>query len=143
MEHHRDGQVSDSIIYASESIYKPEMEEQIQAILRDTDILVLPYRSMKGTIDPPLLLSEGMASGCAILTRPVGNVLTIYGESPFVICEDNFVEQAMKLIGRIQENHGLLETDWRRINRQTVKLDFSEEAIIDKFIRALKSSQTT
>ena len=65
--------------------YTPEVDENMGRRLRDTDILVLPYQRISSTMDTPLLLTEGMASLCAVATRPLGDIPSIYGSGPFII----------------------------------------------------------
>jgi len=96
--------------------------------LRDTDILVLPYRSMAGTIDPPLLLLEAMAAGCACLTCPVGNVAEIYGESPFII-RGNFVPQTMDMVQAVLSDQTVLERERERVKRRILELNCATSTI--------------
>jgi len=104
--------------------------------LRDTDILVLPYRSMAGTIDPPLLLLEAMAAGCACLTCPVGNVPEIYGESPFII-RGSFVSQAATLVQRVLACRDLLHHEQDRVRARILELDCSTPAVCGRLAEQL------
>jgi len=84
------------------------------------------------------LLLEGMVSSCVVLTRPVGNVPAIYGESPFVIKGKKFVEQTLELIRRVRKSPGIIRSERERVEERAKELQFSQEAITRNFLEALK-----
>jgi len=49
------------------------MEESILP-LRNFEILFLPYQKLLPTLDTPLLVLEGLAAGCKIITSDIGNL---------------------------------------------------------------------
>lgn len=65
--------------------WNPTIDESLQEILKETDIVLLPYVNFKGTIEPPLLLLESMAASCVVFTIDISSVKSIYGESPYLI----------------------------------------------------------
>ena len=93
----------------------PKMDEHVIELLQKTDILILPYPNLLGTMDPPLLVLEGMACGCAVLTTDVGSVKEFYGDSIFINDHDMFVEKSHKLITQILIDKRVLEIEQERI----------------------------
>ncbi|MFZ2197716.1 MAG: glycosyltransferase [Thermodesulfovibrionales bacterium] len=65
--------------------YSLEVEETARRLLRETDILFLPYDRLSSTVDTPLLLLEGMAHLCIVVTRPLGSMPDVYGTSEFML----------------------------------------------------------
>jgi len=120
-------------------LYDPQGEERIREILRRTDVLLLPYQSMSGTIDPPLLLLEGMAAGCGIITRPAGQVGYVYGtDTPFVIKDGDYVGQATGLIESMRKDPTILAAEKRRIHDRMRDLPFESSHVIEQFVRAIE-----
>ena len=115
--------------------YLPEIEEMIRNVLKNTDILILPYKRLSSTIDTPLTLLEAMASLCVVITKPFGNIPDIYGKSKFLISPENFVQDAIKLLNNISQEN-LVEERYR-IYEQNKKLNFSTSSIGEKFINAI------
>jgi len=68
--------------------YSPQEEELLIDRLRETDILVLPYENLRKTIDIPLLILEGLASGCLVISTDLGDIPKIIGERGLT-CKDN------------------------------------------------------
>lgn len=60
--------------------YSPQGEELLLNRLRETDILVLPYENLRGTIDIPFLVLEGLAAGCLVISTDIGDVSEIIGK---------------------------------------------------------------
>ena len=119
--------------------YTPAIDEKVCTILKETDIFVQPYRTLESTVDTPLLLLEAMASLCAVMTRPVGDVERIYGESPFLIRGDSFVDSAMELLeglepGKMREK--VLE-ERVRLYERVHSLGCNVEEVIERFLRSL------
>ena len=100
-------------------------------ILRDTDILLLPYQKLSSTIDTPVLLLEGMASLCAILTRPLGDIPEIYGASRLLLSEPAAAAPI------ILESRDFLEEERQRIRRRNQELGFGLDQILNQFIQAI------
>ncbi len=118
--------------------WSEKCDDSIIATLQKTDILVLPYVSLEGTMDPPLLVLEGMASNCAILSKDVGGVLEAYGESEFIIKGENFTKDAMNIIEKCINENGYLYTERTRANKKIRSMNLSSttvaKTIIEKYI---------
>jgi glycosyltransferase involved in cell wall biosynthesis len=114
--------------------YTPEVDTNLARILHDTDILILPYQKLSSTIDTPVLLLEGMASLCAVMTKPLGDVPSLYGPSPFIL--KGPVEMA-RMVKQLQNSPELLIKERRRIFQRNAELDFSTAQVTARFIRAL------
>lgn len=126
-------QCSINYIDTDQAKYSVEIEDRLRCALRETDILVLPYRDLGSTIDTPMLLLEGMASLCAIVTRRLGDIPKIYGESEFVIGKD---DELARMVLLLLEKGGfkkrlLAERD--RLYRRMADMRFSAEEIAREF----------
>ncbi len=78
--------------------WSAQLDEAAALRLRETDILILPYARLSSTVDMPLLLLEGMAAGCAVLTKPLGDIPAVYGSSPFLVTAQDFVPEAARFV---------------------------------------------
>lgn len=64
--------------------YSTAAEKQLRDFLSKTDILLLPYTNLKGTLDLPLLLLEGLAAGCVVISTDVGDMVEIIGSDALI-----------------------------------------------------------
>jgi|GEM_PF-3551796 len=55
--------------------------------LHRCDILLLPYQNMTPTVDLPLIVLEGLASGCKVVTSRIGDLPNLRGN---IRCVDDF-----------------------------------------------------
>lgn len=115
--------------------YSPSVEDFVRLVLKETDIFIQPYQKLSSTIDTPLLLLEAMASLCAIITKPFGNIPGIYGESKFLVCEKNFISNVIGLLESISLDEITKERE--RIYGQNKRLNFKADAIARRFIDAI------
>lgn len=117
--------------------WSPEVEKRAAQILRNTDILILPYKRLSSTIDMPLLLLEGMAANCCVITKPLGDIPAVYGDSPFILPQQDFVHRAVELIKQAKNSHNMLEEERKRIATQTAKWDFCTSSVTKKLLKFL------
>ena len=115
--------------------YSPEVEGFARGVLKETDIFILPYQRLSSTIDTPLLLLEAMASLCAVITKPFGNIPQIYGESKFLVPEKNFISCVINLLKSISVDEILKERE--RLYEQNKRLNFKADRIARRFIDAI------
>ena len=115
--------------------YSQAVEDNLRKVLRETDVLFLPYDKLSSTVDMPLLLLEGMASLCCVITKPFGNIPEIYGESRFIVPEKNFISRVVSLLEKISIDEILEERE--RVYMQNKKLNFKEEEVAKQFIRVI------
>jgi len=78
--------------------WNPQVDEKLNKILQETDILLLPYRKLSSTVDTPLLLLEGMANLCAIISPNLGDIHHLYGTSIFNLADKWRPDIVLKLI---------------------------------------------
>lgn len=119
--------------------YTPEVDEWVREELRATDVFVQPYRTLDSTVDTPLLLLESMASLCAVLTRPVGDVGNLYGDSEFVIDgpRSRFAEGAVAALRSASADDVLAER--KRVADKRRTMQFATAEVADRFLDALES----
>lgn len=79
-------------------------------LLRKTDVLILPYKNMKGTMDPPYLVLEGMATRCVVITTDLGSINDFLCDSSQVLTDLDFVQSATQTIRTLLNDRDLL---WR------------------------------
>ncbi len=115
--------------------YSPQVEVFVREVLKETDILIQPYRRLSSTIDTPLLLLEGMASLCAVLTKPFGNIPDIYGNSKFIVAEKRFVNNAINLLKDLTMDDIVKERE--RLYDNNLKLDFDADNSAGLFLKGL------
>lgn len=111
--------------------WSTEMDKDVVKLLQETDILILPYHNLKGTMDPPLLVLEGMACGCLILTVDVGSVKEFYGESPFILNQNSFVDKAYDIINKILTNKNILKAEQERIAKKVKSLQLNTKSAVN------------
>lgn len=114
--------------------YSHVKEDKLRLLLRETDILLLPYRQLSSTIDTPLLILEGMASLCAVVTQSFGDIPSLYGPSPFLLAGSDSVDKAVQ---QIQNAKSLLVEERQRIHKRNQKLVFEVKQITSLFIKSL------
>lgn len=116
-------------IHEDNNRWSESTDEKLIRTLKETDILLLPYRSLRTTIDVPLLLLEGMAANCCIITKPIGDIPEIYGESSFILPIKGFVPNAVALIKQAQQNPQILKKERCRVASQVMKFSFDSKSI--------------
>jgi len=115
--------------------YKPEVEQRVRQTLKDTDILLLPYRRLSSTMDTPMLLLEGMASLCAAMTKRFGDIPETYGESKFLLPDEDSLGYARRIIVNARS---LLQEERRRILERVASLKFDAESVARRLRRYLE-----
>jgi glycosyltransferase involved in cell wall biosynthesis len=123
-----------SYVYTPFEGYSAAVDDNLRQTLKNTDILLLPYRKLSSTIDTPMLLLEGMASLCAVVTRKLGNIPEIYGPSPFLLPES---AEIISIAGQIKTAPALLGEERQRIYRQNQRLGFKLENTVEHLVDAL------
>lgn len=117
------------------SEYSQDIENMVRSALSETDIFIQPYRQLSSTIDSPLLILEAMASLCAVITKPFGNIPLIYGDSPCLYNGDDFIPKMTELI----LNNGIwLEKERQRIHNQNAQLKFDTRTVAEQFMTIIK-----
>jgi glycosyltransferase involved in cell wall biosynthesis len=115
--------------------YSPKIDELVRSVLKDTDIFIQPYRTLDSTVDTPLLLLEAMASSCAILTRPVGDVKRIYGPSEFIVEADEFVGEALRVVRSLSAER--LQEEQSRVYQRINRLGCKANQVSKRFLNAI------
>lgn len=110
--------------------WSPKADENLCNILRETDILLLPYEKLSSTVDTPLLLLEGMANLCAVITPPLGDLHDTYGNSKFLLQGVWDTGKVVKLIGCASE---LLPAERKRLVLQNNQLGFNAKTVTENF----------
>jgi glycosyltransferase involved in cell wall biosynthesis len=117
--------------------YSPKVDELVRNVLRESDIFIQPYQRLSSTIDTPLLLLEAMAALCAVITKPFGNIPDIYGDSPFLIREKDFVLNVLRLLAGLDTATIIEERE--RLLKLTNTLQFKAGTVSQKFLDAINA----
>ena len=117
---------------AEHAYWSPELEAELANTLKETDILLLPYRRLSSSIDTPLLLTEGMASLCCIVTPQLGDIPSLYGTSPFLLALETLTQDAISLLGNITRAD--ITTERERLYQRVRQLDFDSDTTSEKFL---------
>lgn len=113
--------------------YSPMKEQEVVRYLLETDILVLPYKNLKGTVDLPLLVLEGLATGCLVMSRDVGDIRKIIGSPALIALDfDEFKEKLERL-----SCTEVLAAEKARTKSLDLFSTFATTKIIDKLISHL------
>lgn len=116
--------------------YSERIDDMVRSVLQNTDILIQPYRKLSSTIDTPLIILEAMASLCAVITKPYGDIPHVYGESPCLIDNPRLCEKAIKLILSAKD---WLPSELERIENQNKLLSFDIPYIAKHFVESLNT----
>jgi glycosyltransferase involved in cell wall biosynthesis len=116
--------------------HSPHIEQQVKKILYETDVLLLPYKAISSTIDSPLLLLEGMAASCIVISKPLGDIPTLYGIQELLISSENWVNHTAQLIKGMKSN---LQSMQNRVLQRTVQMDFRVSHIAKLFRTTLEA----
>ena len=114
--------------------FSPEIEQYVSDTLAETDVLVLPYRKLSSTIDTPMLLLEGMAHDCVVLTRPLGDMPTTFGSEMFMFEQFADVENIDTALVQLKNN---VDAERTRIARQADALKFETPSVAKQFLQGL------
>jgi glycosyltransferase involved in cell wall biosynthesis len=114
--------------------YSVNKEQVIIECLVGTDILVLPYKSLKRTVDLPLLVVEGLAAGCAVISHDFEDVSRIICSSALIARdEDEYKEKLQKLC-----DPKTLQQEKERIKTSDLFATFATTKVVEKFLNHFK-----
>jgi glycosyltransferase involved in cell wall biosynthesis len=137
MQLHQQLLAQDEIFYEPTEFqgYSPEVESRVHEILCETDVLLLPYAKLSSTIDTPLLLLEGMAHLCAVVTRPLGSISEIYGMTKWMLDDLSDHRHVARFLRELGER---LDEERQRLALRNQELKFSAREVADQFYEALR-----
>lgn len=116
--------------------YSPEMDTWIHEVLCNTDVLFLPYVKLSSTVDTPLVLLEGMAHLCAVITRPLGDLPQIYGRTSLMFEQLEQLDLAEQSV--LELRHSLFE-ERQRIFHQVNELGYQTSQVVAQLAEYLQS----
>ena len=114
--------------------WTPEVCRSLRDMLKDIDILLLPYKHLSSTIDMPLLLLEAMASLCVVVAPDLGSMYEVYGNSPFGI--GGMWDEDMAF-GRIIDNICDIPQERERLFNRASEIVFDIDGVYEKFRQCL------
>jgi glycosyltransferase involved in cell wall biosynthesis len=122
---------------ADQQNWNADTERRLRESLRRTDILILPYRRLSSTVDTPLLLLEGMANLCVIVTPSLGDLHDIYASRRFGLHHRWNVDQVMQVIDNAEP---CLEEERYRLAQRNAGMKFCSEDAARIFRNAINSN---
>lgn len=93
-----------SVKVTEHTSFSPSIESEVGAYLNGCDVIVLPYRSLDRTINPPLLLLESLAAGCTVISTDVGDIGKYHPDPTLLLQVDSFTAEAAEIILRFAES---------------------------------------
>lgn len=117
--------------------WSPQVDLDLATTLQQTDILLLPYEKLSSSIDTPLLLLEGMASSCCVVTKPFGDIPNVYGQSPLLISHPDYVSSAAQIIKSADQ---WLDDERRRVFKKSQQLQFDERTVANHVLELIEKS---
>jgi glycosyltransferase involved in cell wall biosynthesis len=119
--------------------WSPVLEQELANELAGSDFLLLPYRRLSSSIDAPLLLLEGMASLCCVVTRPLGDIPRLYGNSPFLIEDEDVTMRTCELIRNATRVD--IQAERARVAKQVAALECETSLVADRLLRILNGKE--
>ncbi len=112
------------------SWYEPSKEREILHYLSETDILVLPYRNLEGTLELPLIVLEGLVAGCLVISRDVGGISNILTH------RDSIIDDPEKLGERLKKFTTLKAVKAQRAQMETSELfsTFAATKVVEQLL---------
>ncbi len=123
---------------ADQRRWSPNADRILRDILRRTDILLLPYQRLSSTVDMPLLLLEGMANLCGIITPALGSLHEIYGPSSLNLPGEWDKDRVIHLIESARSG---LDGERCRLRERTLALQFTPADIAHVFRKAICAAE--
>lgn len=108
-------------------IVQRNAENKTPYILNNYDILLLPYQDLGPTLDTPLLILEGLVSGCKIVTSNISPLNDIEGNIYFVDNHNNCKSFTNKIL------------EIADLNDKVNANDYSSESFGKNYLAALKN----
>lgn len=136
MKLHKELLTQDEIIYEPTVFegYSQAVDKNVRRVLRETDILFLPYDKLSSTIDTPLLLLEGMAHLCVVITRPLGNMPDLYGTDKWMLPKNFQHPEVVCLLKKLKDDLG---NERIRLERHLETINYRKGYIADLFCSTL------
>lgn len=114
--------------------YSLTAEEQMLDFILGTDILILPYKNLKGTLDLPLLLLEGLAARCIVISTDVGDVPEIIGNQELIVKSCQEMKEKIRNLACLEE----LKKHHDRIQAMNLFSIFTSARVAEKLLQFAK-----
>jgi glycosyltransferase involved in cell wall biosynthesis len=111
--------------------YDPGKEQDVLRYLSETDILVLPYKNLKKTLNLPLLVLEGLATECVVISRDVGAIRQIVGSAELIIRDFDELREKVQRFSSFE----ILQAERTRIKSLDLFSTFATTKVVDKLTR--------
>jgi glycosyltransferase involved in cell wall biosynthesis len=133
---HRELLAQDDVRYEPTEFeaYSPAVDEHVRAILTETDVLFLPYQRLSSTIDTPLVMLEGMAHLCAVVTRPLGDLPWVYGHARLMFDDLTDLRTVECLLWNLAAQ---LPEERQRLYQHVATLGFRATLVANRFLEGL------
>ncbi|MEW6096779.1 MAG: glycosyltransferase [bacterium] len=105
-------------------------EDFLLHAIRETDILFLPYANLDRSLDLPLLVLEGIASLCIIISTPVGDI-------PEILQDKDLIGTREELYGKIAdlvENRKTFESKKNYIAKLRDNLSIEVSCFVNQYL---------
>ncbi len=117
--------------------YNPRLEQELVEYLASTDVLILPYDNLNGTIELPLLVLEGLAAGCVVLTSNLGDIDRVIDEANLIDgCSTTLVNRLIQLAAP-----ETIAAERKRINLSGLRSTFATASVSTTLLQYLQTNQ--
>lgn len=130
------GQSTVRYVQSTFDAYSKEVDEQLIRAYRQTDILILPYSKLSSTIDVPLVLLEGMAGLCCVVTADLGDLKRIYGSNRSIVRDATDVTTLYRAVERVADD---LVEERARVARRVQECRFDSATVSTRLRIALEN----
>lgn len=115
---------------AGDSCYDPRREQDVLRYLLQTDILVLPYRNLIGTLGLPLIVLEGLAARCLVVSRDIGDISGIVASSDLIMHGSDGLTEKLERLSSVEA----MEAEKARLDTPSVFSTFAATRVVDRLI---------
>ncbi|UCG57065.1 MAG: glycosyltransferase family 4 protein [Phycisphaerales bacterium] len=114
-------------------LYEPSNEREVLRYLSETDILTLPYRNLRGTLQLPLLVLEGLAAGCIVMSRDVGDIAQFIGCKNLIIHDSDDLRKNVEGFSTLEA----VEAKRAKIDKSALYSTFALTKVVDRLVSYL------
>jgi len=115
---------------AQDSCYDPRREQEVLRYLLQTDVLVLPYRNLTGTLGLPLIVLEGLAARCLVISRDVGDISRIVARNDLLMHRPHDLREKLERLSSVEA----VEAERARLDTSSTFSTFAATRVVDRLI---------
>jgi glycosyltransferase involved in cell wall biosynthesis len=115
---------------AQDSCYDPRREQDVLRFLLQTDILVLPYRNLTGTLGLPLIVLEGLAARCLVISRDIGDISRIVASTGLLMHGPGDLREKLERLSSVEA----VEAERACLDTSSIFSTFAATRVVDRLM---------